>query len=101
MQRYHFFLNLQRHSRVDINEGREERSNQLDGLRIVGRIAVITELKKYFRPLAKFIRISPSKPLIYNHLIISIIAKCDLPGEAKLVSPGRLGIYNTLVISKL
>ena len=32
---------------------------------------------------------SPGKHLICNHLIISIIAKSCLPGEAKLVSPGR------------
>ena len=32
---------------------------------------------------------SPGKPLICNHLIISIIAKSHLPGEAKSVSPGK------------
>ena len=43
----------------------------------------LEELKKYFRPLAKFIRISPGKPPICNYLIISIIVKSSLPGEAK------------------
>ena len=42
---------------------------------------------------------SPGKLLICNHLIISIIAKSHLPGEAKLVSPGRFWISNALVIS--
>ena len=44
------------------------------------------------------VQISPGKLLICNHLIISIIAKSHLPGEAKLVSPGKHGISNTLKI---
>ena len=36
--------------------------------------------------------------MICNHLIISIITKSDLPGEAKLMSPGKHRISNALVM---
>ena len=42
----------------------------------------------FFKPLG--LSCKPGKLLICNYLIINIIAKCGLPGEAKLVSPGRL-----------
>ena len=44
------------------------------------------------------VQISPGKPLICNHLIISIIAKSHLPGEAKLVSPGNPNFCNYLIM---